>query len=140
MKLRLLLADAAEVREGLLFLLGGGWTEAGPPPHPFAIAGLFEVPWEETNQRQRFEITIEDEDGHPLNVATPSGEQPFKIEGGLDVGRPPFAIPGRSFNLPIALMIPPIPWKPGSRYIVRARIDGAVMDETTFVVRSVPPA
>jgi hypothetical protein len=40
MKLRLFLADAAEVREQLLFVLGGGWTEIGPQPQPFALAGI----------------------------------------------------------------------------------------------------
>ncbi|MGH7325471.1 MAG: DUF6941 family protein [Candidatus Rokuibacteriota bacterium] len=137
MKLRLFLADSAEVREQLLFILGGGWTEVGPAPQPFALAGIIEVTWEETNRRRRLELLIEDEDGRPLNVATPTGEQPFKIEAGFDVGRPPGA-PGRSFNLPIAVTVAPVPWTPGRRYIVKAVVDGETMDQVAFEVRPQP--
>lgn len=48
MKLRLMLAHAAEVQAGMLYMLGTGWTEIGPAPSPFAIAGIIEVPWDET--------------------------------------------------------------------------------------------
>lgn len=137
MKLRLFLADSAEVREQLLFMLGGGWTEVGPPPQPFALAGIIEVDWEETNRQRRLEIVIEDEDGQPLTVATPTGDQPFKIEAQFDVGRPPGS-PGRSFNVPIAVTVAPLPWTPSRRYVVKASIDGKIMDEVTFSVRSQP--
>jgi hypothetical protein len=137
LKLRLLLADSAEVREGLLFMLGAGWTDVGPAPQPFALAGLIEVTWEETNRQRRLQFLIEDEDGRPLNVATPTGEQPFKIEAVFDVGRPPGS-PGRSFNLPIAATVPPVPWMPGRTYTVKALVDGEVMDQVTFAVRSQP--
>lgn len=135
MKLRLLLADSAEVREGLLFMLGGGWTETGPQPQPFALAGIIEVTWEETNRRRRLEFLIEDEDGQPMNVATPTGDQPFKIEGDFDIGRPPGALPGRSFNLPVAVMVAPLSWTPGRRYVVKVAVDGETMDQVTFSVR-----
>ena len=45
MKLRLMLARSAEVQAGMLYMLGTGWTEIGPAPSPFAIAGIIEVPW-----------------------------------------------------------------------------------------------
>ena len=138
MKVRLLLADSAEVREGLVFLLGGGWTEIGPQPQPFALAGIVEVEWDETNRPRRLEITIEDEDGRPLNVATPAGEQPFKIDSTFDVGRPP-GLPGRSFNIPLAIMVAPLPWVAGRRYIVKVAIDGETMDQVAFSVRPQPP-
>lgn len=137
MKLRLLVADSAEVRENLLFMLGGGWTEIGPQPQPFAIAGAIEVTWEETNRPRRLEFLLEDEDGHPLSVATPTGEQPFKIEANFDVGRPPGS-PGRSFNLPFAVTVAPVPLTPGRRYVVKAVVDGMTMDEVTFAVRTQP--
>ena len=138
MKLRLFLADSAEVREHLLFILGGGWTEVGPQPQPFALAGIIEVPWEETNRRRRLEFLIEDEDGHPLNVPTPTGEQAFRITADFEVGRPPGAIPGRSFNLPVAVTVAPLQWAPGRRYVVKATVDGDPMDEVAFVVRPHP--
>ena len=138
MKLRLFLADSAEVREQLLFILGGGWSEVGPQPQPFALAGIIEVTWEETNNRRRLQFLIEDEDGHPLSVPTPTGEQPFRIEANFEVGRPPGAPPGSSFNVAIAVTVAPLQWTPGRRYIVKAVVDGETMDQVTFAVRPHP--
>lgn len=138
MRAKILLADSAEVREGLLFLLGGGWNEVGPQPQPFAIAGLLEVDWEETNSRHSMDIIFEDEDGVPLNVPTPTGDQPLRLATGFEVGRPPGSARGSSFNMPLALPILPIPWTPGRRYVVKVSIDGAEKDRLTFRVRSNP--
>jgi hypothetical protein len=138
MKLRLFLADSAEVREHLLFVLGGGWTEVGPQPQPFALAGIIEVTWEETNRQRQLEVLIQDEDGQPLNVPTPAGDQPFRITAKFDVGRPPGAAPGRSFNVPIAVTVAPLQWVPGRRYVVKAMVDGEPMDEVAFSVRLHP--
>lgn len=135
MKLRLFLADSAEVREQLLFMLGGGWTEVGPQPQPFAIAGIIEVDWEETNRRRQLEFLIQDEDGQPLNVPAPTGEQPFRIAANFDMGRPAGQPAGRSFNMPIAVTVAPLPWAPGRRYIVQAKVDGQLLDQVTFAVR-----
>jgi hypothetical protein len=135
MKAKILLADSAEVREGLLFLLGGGWTEAGPAPQPFAIAGLVEVDWEETNARHTIEFTLEDEDGAPLVVPTPTGDQPVKISSAFELGRPPGSVRGSSFNMPVAVPIVALPWTPGRRYVVRLTIDGAEVDRLKFSVR-----
>jgi hypothetical protein len=140
MRARILVADSAEVREGLLFLLGGGWTEVGPQPQPFAIAGLLEVEWEETNARHTLDIVFEDEDGGALNVPTPAGLQPLRINAGFEVGRPPGSAPGTSFNMPLAIPILPIPWTPGRRYVVRFSLDGAEADRLRFLVRPAPPA
>jgi len=129
MKLRLFLADAAEVREQLLFVLGGGWAQVGPQPQPFALVGIIEVTWEETNRQRRLVILIEDEDG----------QQPFKIEASFDVGRP-VGPPGRSFNLPIAVNVTPLPWIPGRRYIVKGVVDGETLDQVAFEVRPQPKA
>jgi hypothetical protein len=138
MKLRLFLADSAEVREGLLFMLGGGWTEVGPQPQPFALAGIIEVSWDETNRRRLLEFVIHDEDGQPLNVQTATGEQPFRVTGNFEAGRPPGASPGRSFNVAVALTVLPLRWIPGRRYTVKALVDGEEMDGVTFAVRSQP--
>jgi hypothetical protein len=139
LRVKIVLADSAEVREGLLFLLGGGWNHVGPQPQPFAIAGLVEVDWNETNSRHRIEFVIEDEDGSPFLVPTPTGDQPFRLGSEFDVGRPAGATQGETFNLPIAVPITPLPWNPGRRYVVRTLIDGNEMDRLTFQVRAAPP-
>jgi hypothetical protein len=135
MRVRLILATSAEVREGMLFMLGGGFTQIGPQPQPFAITGIIEVDWEETNRRRKLEVLLEDEDGQAVMVPTPVGEQPFKIATEFDVGRPPGESPGISFNMPIAIMVAPLPWIPGKRYVVKFIIDGTTMDQVAFRVR-----
>ena len=141
MHAKIVLADSAEVREGLLFLLGGGWTEIGPQQQPFALAGIIEVDWSETNARHLLEIAFEDEDGGPLMVATPTGNQPLRITTHFEVGRPPGSTQGRSFNVPVAIPILPVQWMAGRDYVVRLTIDGAEADRLRFRVRaSVPPA
>jgi hypothetical protein len=141
MRAKVHLADSAEVREGLLFLLGGGWNQVGPAPQPFAIAGLLEVEWEETNAKHLLEIAFEDEDGGRLTVPTPAGDQPLKIATEFEVGRPPGVALGTSFNVPIALPLLPVPWTPGRRYVVKVSVDGNEVDRLNFAVRpaSGPP-
>ncbi len=132
MRAKIFLADSAEVREGLLFLLGSGWNEVGPQARPFAIAGLLEV----TNSRHSIDIVFEDEDGGPLNVPTPAGDQPLRLTAGFEVGRPPGSVRGSSFNLPLAIPILPVPWTPGRRYVVKISLDGREVDRLSFIVRS----
>ena len=139
MRAKIFLADSAEIREGLLFLLAGGWTDVGPSPQPFAIAGLVEVEWDETNARHSLELTIENEDGAPLIVPTPTGDQPVRVASEFEVGRPAGSAHGSSFNMPLAVPIIPLPWTPGRRYVVRLRIDGADVDQVRFAVRQTPP-
>jgi len=141
MRVKILLADSAEVREGLLFLLGGGWTQVGPALQPFAIAGTIEVEWEETNTRHRLAFTIEDGDGAPLMVPGPDGERPVRIESTFDVGRPPGAARGQSFIVPIAVTLNALPWQAGRRYVVKAILDDQEeVDRLTFSVRPTLPA
>lgn len=137
MRAKIILADSAEVREGLLFLLGGGWSEVGPGSQIFAIAGVLDVEWDETNSPHAAEFTIVEEDGAPLMVPTPTGEQPFKIVTNFEVGRPPGGPRGRSFSVPVAIPVLPIPWTPGRRYVLVMRIDDAEVDRLKFSVR--PP-
>ena len=139
MKLRLLLAHNAEVQAGMLYVLGGGWIEIGPDASAFAIAGLIEVSWDETNRQHELDITIIDADGQPFMHPTPTGDQAFHFNARVVVGRPPNAIAGQSFNLPIALNFPPLQFRPGTAYIVRGSINGTLLDEVPFVIRNAPP-
>ena len=138
MRSKIFLADSAEVRVSLLFLLGGAWTEVGPNPQPFAIAGLIEVGWDEANEKHEIEFAIDDEDGSPLLVPSATGDQPFRIRHHFEVGRPPGAPKGTTFHVPVALPIPPIPWTAGRRYVVIVRINGNEHDRVRFSVRPMP--
>jgi len=138
MKVRLLLANFAEVRDKLLYVVSGGWTLIGPRPTPFAIAALVEVEWNETNRPLNLLFDIVDVDGQPFQVPTPTGDQPFKIGAEVNFGRPPDAVPGEKFLMPVAINFQPLPFEPGRQYVVRAFLDGTPMDETGFRVRPQP--
>ncbi len=141
MRAKLLLANSAEVRESLLYILGGGWDQIGPNPQPFAITGYLEIEWDETNRKHEVEILVEDEDGKPLMVQAPSGEyQPLKIGSAFTAGRPPTAPVGTSFNVPLAIPIVALPWTPGKRYVVTLKVNGNQLDRLIFTVRPLPPS
>src|SRR6266567_7292151 len=134
MRSKILLADSAEVREGLLFLLGGAWSHVGPP-QPIAITGVIEVDWEEANESHTLEFLLQDEDGNALMVPSPMGDQEFRLVHRFEVGRPPGSPHGTTFNVPVAIPIPPIPWTPGRRYVLIVRINGNEHDRVKFSVR-----
>jgi hypothetical protein len=139
MRAKIVLADSAEVREGLLFMLGGGWNAIGPQPQPFAIAGVLVGEWDEANTPHTALFSIEDEDGNPLMIPGVPQAQPFVFRAAFEFGRPPGAARGTSFNIPVALAIPPIPWTPGRRYVLLVRVADDVLDRVPFSVRAAPP-
>jgi hypothetical protein len=80
----LILADAAQVADGKLFLMGGGWdrllVNAIPAAQVVGVAVGVLVPWTETNRPHTLTLLVEDEDGG--RVLPPVSVQ-------LEVGRPP---------------------------------------------------
>ena len=80
----LIIADAAQVVGGKLYLLGGGYDRVTlpkqpPAPHNMAVAVAFRVSWIETNVKHDFELEILDGDGHRI----------VRGNGQFEVGRPP---------------------------------------------------
>ncbi len=120
----MMLCDAAQVAEGKLFILGGGWSMVGPDPSPSAIALKLDVDWNETGKIHHWELAIEDADGQPVIVQTPEGAQPIEVRGDIEVGRPPGVPAGTPVDVALAVNFGPLPLKPGSRYIWRLTIDG----------------
>ncbi len=118
----MLLADAAQAAEGKLNVLGGGWSITGPGPVPSAIAMLIEVPWDRANMRYPWQIELVDSDGDPVLITGPMGDQPVKVDGELEVGRPPGVTPGTPLALPLAINLGPLPLPPGGRFEWRLTI------------------
>ncbi len=141
MKLTLLLADWAEVLNGKLYVMGGGWTETGPAPAPSAIAAIIEVPWDQTNRQHRLRFALVDGDDQPVMVPTPTGFQPLEVGVEFDVGRPPGSRPGSSFNVPFAVNIGPLPLQPGKIHVWRCFIDNETDEQwrVTFTTRPAQP-
>jgi hypothetical protein len=112
----LLLADGAQVQNGKLYVLGGGWErlqfEAYPQTIPVGIALGVRVPWGETNRRHVFRIRGVDADGQEI----------FGGQGEFELGRPPGIPAGTSQIFQVALTMPlPVP-APG-HYSVEADVD-----------------
>lgn len=128
----LILADAATVVGEKLYLLGGGWdrltvTKPPPVPHQMAVAASFRVPWNETNQKHRFELEICDVDGISL----------FKFGGTFEVGRPAGLPQGQSQRSQIAVNIGLVFKKLGA-YVIVGRVDDHAESEARFPFSVVP--
>lgn len=136
-----MLADAAQVSEGKLNLLGGGWSVTGPLPTPSAVAVKIEVPWSETNVKHGFELQLLTDDGEPVRVQGPGGQlQPVVIGGDFEVGRPPGVRAGTPIDVPLAVNIPPLPLPPNSRFTWKLTIDGKNEPDwhASFTTRPLP--
>jgi hypothetical protein len=142
-RVTLLLADAAQAVTGKLYVLGGGWSLTGPDPAPMALAIKIEVPWDRANMKHRWRLELLDGDGAPVDV--PSGpertQQPLRIEGEFEAGRPAGLRPGTPLDVTLALNLAPLPLAPGGRYVWRLSIDGWDEDwQVAFSTRPAPPA
>lgn len=120
----MVLADFAQVAEGKLNLIGGGWTITGPQPVPYGIGLIFDVPWDQANEQINFRLDLVDQDGQPVEIETPMGEQPLFIEGGFEVGRPPGLKRGTPLATPVGINLGPQPLPPGGRYEWRLTVNG----------------
>jgi hypothetical protein len=140
MKLTMLLADAAQAVGGKLYILGGGWSVAGPGPVPMALAIKIDVPWEQANTSHRLRVILVDEDEQSVRVPTPTGELPFEIESTFEAGRPAGIKPGTPLDLALALNMPAIPLRAGTRYIWRCFIDETTEEtwQVSFLIRDAP--
>lgn len=139
-KVTMMLADAAQVVGGKLYILGGGWTNIRPGIVQFAIAGIVDVPWSLTNQEHSFRLECVDLDGNPLMVPTDDGEQPLFGEGTFGVGRPFGVRPGTAIAIPLALPFN-VALPPGGAYEWRLSIHGETREEwrLPFTTGPLPP-
>jgi hypothetical protein len=138
----MLLADYAQVADGKLTVVGGGWSLTGPEPAPFGIAILVHVPWDQANRRHLLRLELLDADGQPVLVPSDADEEPTPIvffdDIEFEVGRPAGLKPGTPLELPLAINSGPLPLEPGKRYEWLLSIDGGTDDDWRlgFGVRS----
>lgn len=136
----MLLCDYAQVAEGKLYVIGGGWSVTGPQPAPSAVALKIDVPWDRANQRMHLELSLLGEDGQPVTMPGPAGPQPVRMDGQFEVGRPPGLKPGTPIDVALAMNVGPLPLPPGQRYSWELSIDGETAEEwhLAFQTRDVP--
>jgi len=141
MKVTIMLADFAQAVNGKLYIMGGGWSIAGPQTNPSAIAVKIEVPWNEANRKHSLKLELLDADYRPVLLPTPNGNSPLVISGDFEVGRPAGLLPGTPIDVPLAFNIGPLPLDPGQRYIWKLSInDQAGEDwEVRFSIRPAGP-
>ena len=120
----MLLCDAAQVADGKLYILGGGWSMTGPEPVPSAIALKIEVDWNEADIAHHWELYLEDADGRPVMMDTPEGLQPVEVRGEFTVAQPPGVPRGSPIDVALAVNLGPLPLAPGTRFAWRMIIDG----------------
>lgn len=141
----MLLADYAQVADGKLTVVGGGWSITGPEPVPFGIAILVHVPWDQANRRHVLRLELLDTDGEAVLLER-EGEEPAPVvffdDIEFEVGRPAGIKPGTSLELPLSINSGPLPLAPGGRYEWRLSIDGESDDDwrLPFSVREEPEA
>lgn len=123
-----LLVDSAQVANGKLFILGGGWarltTTQVPVTRTFETAIRVVVPWTETNRPHSLELQVENEDGRALL------ETPVKAE--IRVGRPAQLKDGTDQVVPLALRIGPVTLEREGRYALILRYEGEETARTAF--------
>jgi hypothetical protein len=139
-KVTMMLCDSAQVADGKLYILGGGWSMTGPDPVPSAIALKIDVGWHEAEASHHWELFLEDADGRPVLVETPEGDHPVEVRGEFAVGRPAGIPEGSPIDVALAVNLGPLPLRPGTRYTWRMAIDGESQTDWLlgFTTRPVP--
>lgn len=135
----MLLSDAAQVADGKLFILGGGWSLIGPDPMPSAVALKIDVDWNETGRPHHWELFLVDQDGRPIVVESPEGPQPIEVRGDFEVARPDGIPEGSPVDVAVAVNFSPLPLAPSTRFTWRLTIDGESEPDWQLAFSTRPP-
>jgi hypothetical protein len=136
--INLLLADAAHVADGKLYILGGGWSYivAGAP---FAVCGKIDIPWRVGTDWHTIRLELVDGDGKPVMAQQDGKEQPLAIEQRFRPPILPHVEPGTPLDCPFAISVGPgVPLEPGSLYEWRLGINGVSEPGWSIEFRTAP--
>ena len=133
MKIDLLItADAVQVANEKLYVLGGGWryvyVQKFPVEHNMGVALGILVPWEQTNVRHSVEVVLVDADSNSVL------DSPV-VQGEFETGRPPGIRPGSAQRVLMAVNFR-APLSKSGEYQIIARLDGH--DESSAIFEAVP--
>src|SRR6202041_3265062 len=123
----MLLCDAAQVSDGKLYILGGGWSMTGPDPVPSAVALKIDVDWHEAETSHHWEPFPEDADGRPVVMEAAEATQPVEVRGEFTVSQPPGIPEGSPIDVALAVNLGPLPLAPGTRFAGRLMVDGEAL-------------
>jgi hypothetical protein len=128
-----MLADFAQVREGLLFVASGGVTRCYrdelPAPLGVFLATVLELSRQEAEQIHQLQVVVVDEDGQPL----------ADISGEIQLGATQLMI-NENLNVPITFDLRNVPVERFGEVEVRLVIGGEHRRTLPmWVLQSVPP-
>jgi hypothetical protein len=129
-----MVADAATVADGKLYVHGAGWdtifSANFPTVHPsFALALLFRVEYSEALQEIPILIELIDEDGQPHGL---------RAEGKFGVGLQPTAKRGAPLKVPQALTFQMTQFQRAGDYTFRISSGGNELGSTIFRIAPMP--
>ena len=129
----ILMCDAVQVTNGKLFILGGGLGVIGPRPQQISVAVRIAVPWDMSNERHEWRLSLTDEDGRPVTVK----DKPISLNGKFEAGRPAGVAPGSDLWVPLGINFGAIALPRGKRYTWRLHINDETSDtwSASFSVR-----
>lgn len=108
----ILMADAVQVTDGKLFILGGGLGVIGPRPQHISVAVRIGVPWDQANVKHQWRLDLTDEDGHSVLIR----EKPVSLNGQFEAGRPAGVAPGSELWVPLGINFGALPLPRGKRF------------------------
>lgn len=122
----MLLCDAAQNADGKLYILGAGWSQLlANNPTNMALAIKLLIPWNQANELVTIRASLLDADAQVVDF----GMGPLRVEGGLEVGRPPGVKRGSPLDTSLVLDFPGVRLMPGS-YVWELEINGDVKART----------
>ena len=130
------LADYAQVSDGKLTIVGGGWTELSTPTAPTAVAVLLYLPWSGDSRIYKVGLELLDADGYPFLGYDGT---PLRVDAELQVdGREATASAGKNVAVPFSCLVPPLELKAGQSYEWRLFLDNETRDDwrQSFTVRA----
>jgi hypothetical protein len=128
-----MLADAASVEGGKLFIHGGGWdtidVAAVPATHPaMALVLIFRIEYDEALADIPIVIELLDEDDKPLEL---------RLEGKINAGHPPRLRRGMPTFHPLALAFPMLTFQHEGGYRFRVTSGDRELASIPLRVRAV---
>jgi len=126
----ILLCDYAEVIDGKLYVMGGGWTGCQPGLRNMAVAIKVLVPWDKTNIRHDMSLMLQDTSGVTIALGDPP--QPVRHDGNFEVGRPPGIPVGAELDFAAAIGFVGLPLEPDKGYCWQLEINGEPAAHASF--------
>ncbi len=132
-RLTALLCDSAQVADGKLYVLGGGWSVCGPGPFLHGLAIKVEVPWNESNKKHELTAELVHQDGRTVLLGEDPKEVKFETE--FEVGRPAGLLPATPLDVPLTINFGPMELPPGEMFAWQISIDRNEVDRVNFQTR-----